>query len=202
MRSNNILSNGGKYAWAENQPKETFSATNYRWYQGNESGAFITGDWDGTYTKYTTWIYLGMETMYTNSNSPSVSDDPAHHDLGGSWRTPTKSQMEELANDCDWAQISINGKWGWKVTGPNGAWIFLPCSAYNSLSIGAGSSEVEDYWWTSQKPASAVQRPDDYLFLAYTLAIATKYLHRGGIVTAIPRFRGAYIRPVYRVYNP
>lgn len=45
---------------------------------------------------------------------------------GGTWRTPTRSELEELLNKCSWEFTTSSGVAGYKVTGPNGNSIFLP----------------------------------------------------------------------------
>ena len=45
---------------------------------------------------------------------------------GGTWRTPTASELEELLNKCSWELTVCEGVNGYKVTGPNGNSIFLP----------------------------------------------------------------------------
>lgn len=62
---------------------------------------------------------------------------------GGEWRKPTKTQFEELVNDCRWSSVSG----GYKITGPNGKSITLPHAGYTSgsLTYKVGS---EGYYWT------------------------------------------------------
>lgn len=45
---------------------------------------------------------------------------------GAMWRTPTEMHFIELQNDCKWEYIDNFGIVGWKVTGPNGNFIFFP----------------------------------------------------------------------------
>ena len=65
---------------------------------------------------------------------------------GGSWRLPTKNEMQELVDFCSWTWTTQNGVEGYKVTGPNGNSIFLPaagCPNGSSLKV-AGS--YGGYW--------------------------------------------------------
>lgn len=67
---------------------------------------------------------------------------------GGSWRLPTKNEMQELVDFCSWTLTTQNGVKGYKVTGPNGNSIFLPASGRrdgSSLEY-AGSN---GYYWSS-----------------------------------------------------
>lgn len=58
--------------------------------------------------------------------------DAAREQWGGSWRLPTKAECEELLWNCDWQWIK---DFGYKVTGPNGKYIYLPATRYRRLGI-------------------------------------------------------------------
>lgn len=65
--------------------------------------------------------------------------DVARMSWGGSWRTPTSAEWNELRNKC---KIEWDGK-GMKVTGSNGASIYLPANApYGRYAI---------YYWSSSR---------------------------------------------------
>lgn len=53
-------------------------------------------------------------------------DDPAAKYWGGSWRTPTYEETEELLEKCTWTHQGACEK----VTGPNGNYIILPRNDY------------------------------------------------------------------------
>ena len=75
---------------------------------------------------------------------------------GGSWRLPTKNEMQELVDFCSWTWTTQNGVKGYKVTGPNGNSIFLPAAGYRvgSSLISAGSYGA--YW--SSTPSGSDSR--------------------------------------------
>ena len=54
---------------------------------------------------------------------------------GSKWRTPSKTNLEELLNKCTWKWTTQNGVNGYKVTGPNGNSIFLPAAGYRYGSL-------------------------------------------------------------------
>lgn len=66
-------------------------------------------------------------------------------------KLPSKEQMEELVNYCRWTWIGN----GYRVDGPNGNFIVLPVSGYQSFSAGeSGCGEFHyldeaGYYWTS-----------------------------------------------------
>ena len=53
-------------------------------------------------------------------------DDAATNLLGSPWRMPTKEEMTELKEKCNWKEECVNGVRGCRIVGPNGNSIFLP----------------------------------------------------------------------------
>ena len=103
------------------------------------------------YGDYFAWGETNTKTEYTNDNSltygltktqlqaQGIIDengnltpqyDAATANWGGSWRMPTKEQMEELVEHCEWEWTQVNGVNGAKVIGPNGSCIFLPAAGF------------------------------------------------------------------------
>jgi hypothetical protein len=56
---------------------------------------------------------------------------------------PTKSELEELENNCTWKLTTRKRKKGYKVTGPNGKSIFLPAAGHTN------NSHLDLYYWSS-----------------------------------------------------
>ena len=50
------------------------------------------------------------------------------HVVSGTWRIPTKKEMDELKGYCEWVKTTINNINGYKVIGLNGNSIFLPAA--------------------------------------------------------------------------
>ena len=76
--------------------------------------------------------------------------DAARANWGGSWRMPTKSEFEELVNNCTWTFISIGGNSGHIVEGPNGNSIFLPAAGYlEGQSKAKNHKGKEGHYWSS-----------------------------------------------------
>ena len=91
------------------------------------------------YGDYYAWGEIDTKGEYTLNNSKtrgkSMSDisgnsmyDVARAKWGGSWRLPTKKELEELESKCTWEWTTQNGKEGYKVIGPNGNSIFMPAA--------------------------------------------------------------------------
>lgn len=51
-----------------------------------------------------------------------TSEDPAYANMSNKWRLPTRTEMQELVNDCTWEYTGNS----FKVTGSNGNSILLP----------------------------------------------------------------------------
>ncbi len=111
------------------------------------------------YGNYYAWGETTTKYSYTESNSKTYgksmrdiagnsSYDAARANWGGSWRMPTKVEMQELIDKCNWKWTTQNGVKGYKVTGPNGNSIFLPAAGgrYGSSLYDAGSY---GYYWSS-----------------------------------------------------
>ena len=91
------------------------------------------------YGDYFAWGETSPKAEYTWENcitygeqmsdiSGNAQYDAATANWGGSWRLPTKAELEELNNKCTWKWTTQNGVNGYKVTGPNGNSIFLPAA--------------------------------------------------------------------------
>ena len=79
--------------------------------------------------------------------SGNVNYDAARANWGGTWRLPTKTEMQELIDKCTWTWTTQNGVKGYKVTGPNGNSIFLPDanSSHGYYGCYWSSTPDEDY---------------------------------------------------------
>ena len=121
---------GNYYAWGDVVTRENYDHTTIN-YGYTESG--------GDYSKYNaTDGKTVLEPM----------DDAATVNWGGSWRTPTREEMEELINLCTWEVTTQNDVIGCKVTGPNGKSIFMPAAGrYNKTSLGKKDRYL--YYWTA-----------------------------------------------------
>ncbi len=115
------------------------------------------------YGNYYAWGETTTKSEYTTGNSvtrgKNMSDisgnsryDAARANWGGTWRLPTKAEIEELINNCTWEWTSQNGVNGYKVTGPNGNSIFLPAAGYRYGSSLFSAGSYGDYW--SSTPSS------------------------------------------------
>lgn len=104
---------GGRYAWGEIVEKDSYTEENYSLAKPFKT---YTNDWERQVTLYE---YQHLDIMGTQY-------DIAHVKMGGYWRIPTKSECEELVNNCKVVETSLKGKRGYLFTGSNGNSIFIP----------------------------------------------------------------------------
>lgn len=130
---------GDYFAWGETTPKKKYEWENYR---------HCNGDYNKR-TKYCNDAELGENGFTDDLTELESCDDAATVNWGSNWRMPTKSEMEELKNNCSIAWTTRNGVNGLIVTGTNGHSIFLPAAGYCNAEriIDAGSDG--NYWTCS-----------------------------------------------------
>ena len=94
---------GDLFAYAELEPKDTYTYENYKWKDRNSKYSHVPG---------------GVRI--------ELADDAARYNMGGKWRIPSDEELKELVNECIWTWTTLNGAVGYEVLGPNGNTIFLP----------------------------------------------------------------------------
>lgn len=126
---------GNHYAWAEIEPKADYDWSTYKYCLGlyNNITKYCTDEMFGTVDNR---MILGFE------------DDAAFQSLGPDWRMPTYAEMSELKDACTWTWGKSGETYGYTVTGPNGASIFLPAAGchYGTDCPNAGEA---GYYWTN-----------------------------------------------------
>lgn len=139
---------GNLFAWGEVAPKTSFSLSNYELYKS----VTTEPDADGFTTTYSGYIkYVmeadastyGLQGFYDNLSMLEKEDDAASVLWGGLWRIPTWDEIMEIRNQCSWDWVALNGMDGYKVTGPNGNYLFLPAGGYND---GRKTGGCGRYW--------------------------------------------------------
>ena len=120
------------------------------------------------------WIVLGEErkTFFgqllglREDSVLSPKHDAAQVQWGGGWRMPTKQELDDLCNKCDWIWTIKNGVNGCVVRGRDGyasASIFLPCAgrSFGTSLIFAGSYGC---YWSSVPISSYGGGISEYLY--------------------------------------
>ena len=100
---------GDYFAWGETETKTEYTEKNSIAHRCRNSKLRRRGIIDG-------------------NNRLTPSYDAARANWGGTWRLPTRAELEELKNKCTWRWTTQNGVKGYKVTGPNGNSIFFPAA--------------------------------------------------------------------------
>lgn len=134
--ASSIEEKGNLYAWGEVSPKKLFSVSNY---------------FDSSYNKY---------TIKTKTSIVGTTNDVAYIEWGEEWRMPTRIQVNELVNNCEWKAGNYNGRKGMIGKGPNGKTIFFPATGYGNEN---------DIWYTD----------DEGTYLCGELCNPDKHNHNG-----------------------
>ena len=107
---------------------------------------------------------LQSQGWVTSDGVLASEHDAAQKHWGGDWRMPTKQELLDLNNNCDWNMTTINGVKGYIVHGRENyasASIFLPCTG-----CGYGSM-LEDNGWSGEYWSSIPVSVDDASFLYF-----------------------------------
>ena len=128
------------------------------------SSSIARGDyyaWGETVTK-SDYSYSTYEQTWKATNIYS-SEDVAIKVMGGKWRMPTKTEMEELRDNCTWTwTVAVNGEEGYLVKSKkNGNSIFLPAVG---RKIDTDTTEYGErgYYYSSTSPQDVYNRGCGY----------------------------------------
>jgi hypothetical protein len=163
---------GDYFAWGETEPKSEYNWGTYKWC-------------DGDYYNMTKYCISSDFGIVDNKTKLEPEDDAATVNWGGAWRMPTKEEQGELITECNWTLDTMNGVYGYTVTGPNGNSIFLPISGYFS------DTNIEDIGYNGTYWGSELK--SDYSSQAYVIDI-----YNDGDISLFTnsRYYGLSIRPV------
>ena len=103
---------GNYFAWGELNTKAKYSTKNYSYNKGDYSLSLLKYNADD-----------GLRFL-------QLSDDVAQYIWGGNWRTPTSRELNELVENCRRQHILFQNRPCYRLTGPNGNSIHVPCSGY------------------------------------------------------------------------
>lgn len=126
--------------------------------------------------------------MVDNKNVLELEDDVAYVKLGGRWRMPTDSEVDELIS----TKNSVRYKWEWKLLNSHNGWlvtylvnnnsIFLPAAGEDNSIYEVGS---HGHYWSSSRTFGYPNEADCLYFDSYSM-------YNNGH----PRRHGHSIRPV------
>jgi hypothetical protein len=180
-----IDEDGNRYAWAETTTRQDYILENYKWYDADPTKLCMT-----KYDDDTDLLLL-------------AEDDPVSVQLGDDWRTPTKADVQELFENCNFIYASYSGREGFVIIPKNEDYadrrLFMPfslSSEYANNEISLNLKSKSGFYWTAS-------RSEYNSFEAYSLCISIDdnnvKLYYG--VGAAKRFNALCIRPVYVVKN-
>lgn len=122
--------NGGHYAWGETEEKNYYWWDTYKW-----------GVYQESYVDYIKYNESDGKTRL------DLSDDVAHVKWGGSWRMPTRNDLNELLTNCKSEIIDKGDEFrGMLFTGPNGNYIFMKLAGLIQKGNYWGNNLVGEYW--------------------------------------------------------
>ena len=135
-------------AWAASDGSSSnfcFDATNtpthYRSCSSLQSGGWITAA--NVLASAILWFSRRPKQVFRPEH------DAAHVQWGGEWRMPTKQELRDICEKCDWSWTSVNGVNGYSVRG-RGAYasarIFLPCAGLGSGTSLYDAGSDGRYW--------------------------------------------------------
>ena len=148
------------------------------------------------YGDYYAWGETSTKSSYDTDNSKTYgksmgniggnsSYDVARYRWGGSWRLPTKAELEELETKCTWTWTTQGGHNGYKVTSKtNGKSIFLPAAGWRGWTSPDYVGELGYYWSSTPYESNTLY--------AYNLCFNSSYHSVGWN----DRFGGFSVRPV------
>lgn len=128
---------GDYFVWGETVQKSEVDWSTYKWCDGTKN--FMT--------KYC------AESFYGNEDGKYVleaEDDAATANWGSEWRMPTKEEVQELVDGCEWKWVEDfygsgnNGMLG--MSKKNSATIFLPAAGYPAKANKVG---IIGHYWSS-----------------------------------------------------
>ena len=148
------------------------------------------------YGDYYAWGETSTKSSYDTDNSKTYgksmgniggnsSYDVARYRWGGSWRLPTKAELEELKTECTWTWTTQGGHNGYKVTGKNGKSIFLPAAGYRYDTTLKAVGEIGSCWSSTPYESNTIS--------AYYLNFNP---YRDYYVDWLYRYFGRSVRPV------
>lgn len=125
-------------ATGSSTPHKDFYKTDYKYY---------STDYSRKWTKY----YKDYDTAQFDAVILELSDDAARANLGGNWKTPSKTQCDELVANTTQNLVTIDGVSGILFIGQNGNSMFSPFAGQVvknwSDSPNTLSSYGRRFWW-------------------------------------------------------
>ena len=168
---------GEFFSWGETENKRINNWDTYKYSEGAHA-----------LTKYCSNPDYAWHGLVDSVSVLDPEDDVAHIKWGGTWRIPTKEQIHELLENCDWTWTTLNEVNGYRVTGKKPGYtdrsIFLPVTGeYNDGKV--FDYRLHGYYWSRNCGTVTSET-------AYTLEVYTK----GSSAEIQSRCKSLAVRPV------
>jgi hypothetical protein len=168
---------GEFFSWGETENKRINNWDTYKYSEGAHA-----------LTKYCSNPDYAWHGLVDSVSVLDPEDDVAHIKWGGTWRIPTKAQIDELLENCTWEWTTLNEVNGYRVTGKKPGYtdrsIFLPVTGeYNDGKV--FDYRLHGYYWSRNCGTVTSET-------AYTLEVYTK----GSSAEIQSRYKSLAVRPV------
>ena len=168
---------GEFFSWGETENKRINNWDTYKYSEGAHA-----------LTKYCSNPDYAWHGLVDSVSVLDPEDDVAHIKWGGTWRIPTKAQIDELLENCDWTWTTLNEVNGYRVTGKKPGYtdrsIFLPVTGeYHDGKV--FDYRLHGYYWSRNCGTVTSET-------AYTLEVYTK----GSSAEIQSRYKSLAVRPV------
>lgn len=190
---------GDYYAWGETEPHTaplpaSFSWEAYKWSEGEDTERHML-------TKYCCESLYGYNDFTDGKYILDAEDDAAKAHLGGNWRMPTATELNELGAACTATWMKINDVYGLQFkSNVNGNTIFIPASGWYEDGSYVHNSAIGDTYQLGRIWTSSLYNGDNQLngshygnAQAGTISRLTDQVG----TTGMERYCGIPIRPVY-----
>lgn len=153
----------------------------------------------GETTPYTTesgkYPFESITGMVDATNTLISDCDAASKATSGNYRMPTRTEIEELKNQCIWGNLSYMGVKGRLVVAPNGKYIFLPKHYSESVQNNPAGHYLV-YWSSVYDPST---NPDKQAYCIFDGEVKfSSWQNKDGlsVETLWPVHKAYMIRPV------
>lgn len=169
---------GEFFSWGETENKRKNNWDTYKYSEGSKKSL----------TKYCSNPDYAWHGLVDSVSVLDLEDDVAHMKWGGTWRIPTKAQIDELLENCTWEWTTLNEVNGYKVTSKKPGYtdrsIFLPVTGkYEDGKV--FNYRSHGYYWSRNCGTITSE-------IAYTLEVYTK----GASAEMQSRCESLAVRPV------
>ena len=128
-----------------------YKRVNDAWVASDGSSVNFSFGWDNTPTYDKSIGTLQSDGWVTADRILAPEHDAARVQWGGSWRMPTKQELDALNTNCDWTWTTMNGVNGYVVRGKGdyaSASIFLPAAGSGYSGV-LRSYALGSFYWSS-----------------------------------------------------